>query len=230
MGFDYERNTRLAYQDDRIARAYHDLYASRTDWRSVPARVVARGELRTIEDVVRRVPHRRVLDLPVGTGKLAGLFAALGSDVVASDISANMLKLAEAEYARIGYQRVSFSINDAIDLSAFGRGQFDLVVCLRLLHRVPSALRKAMLAQFALVAPCAIVSYGIDSAFHKARRYLRAAAFGGHPRARCSCSEAQAWAEIESAFDVIDSAWVAPWLSQERVFLLRSKAPPVGME
>lgn len=174
MRFEYERNPRLAYQDKRVAQAYHDLYAASTGWRSLPARFVAHREWRAIEGFARRLPHRKILDLPAGTGKLAGLFAALDSDVVASDISESMLKLAAAEYARIGYRRVSFAVNDAIDLEAFGTSHFDLVVCLRLLHRVPAALRKTMLAQFASVAPYAIVSYGIDNAFHRARHRARA--------------------------------------------------------
>lgn len=224
MSFDYVRRTRLAYQDARVARAYHDLYASHTGWKGIPAHVVAWREQHTIGYLARQVPHRKVLDLPAGTGKLAGLFAALGSDVVASDISESMLNLAKAEYARIGYRNVAFSINDAIDLSAFGRGQFDLVVCLRLLHRVPPVLRKTMLAQLASVAPCAIVSYGIDNAFHNARRSLRVAVFGGRASARCACSMAEARAEIEHHFEIIESAWVAPMLSQELVLRLRSKS------
>lgn len=230
MGFDYVQRTRLAYQDDRVARAYHALYASGSGWRGIPARVVARHERRTIGRLARQVPHRKVLDLPAGTGKLAGLFAELGSDVVAADISESMLNLARAEYARIGYRNVAFSINDAVDLSAFGRRRFDLAVCLRLLHRVPPALRKVMLAQFASVAPCAIVSYGIDNAFHKARRSLRPVIFGGRARARCACSMAEARAEIEPHFEIVQSTWVAPMLSQELVFLLRSRASSARAE
>lgn len=223
MCFEYERNTRLAYQNDRVAKAYHDLYTSRNGWRNLPARVVARRERRTIEGLARGLPHHKVLDLPAGTGKLAGLFASLGSDVVASDISESMLKLAKAEYAKIDYPRVSFMINDAINLEAFGRRQFDLVVCLRLLHRVPPTLRKIMLAQFARVAPYTIVSYGIENALHKARRSVRAVVFGGHANARCSCSMAEARAEVESAFEIVESAWIAPMLSQELIILLKSK-------
>ena len=223
MTFDYEQQTRRAYQDDHVAHAYRALYTSRVGWRNLPAHVVARHERRTIADLAMRIPHQRILDLPAGTGKLAGLFATLGSDVVASDISDSMLKLARAEYARIGYRRVSFTISDAIDLTAFGHKQIDLVVCLRLLHRVPSALRKLMLAQFARVAPYAIVSYGIENTFHKARRCVRTSVFGGRTDARCSCSVATARAEAETDFEIVESAWIAPMLSQELIFLMKSK-------
>lgn len=224
MSFDYEISTRRAYQDDRVAKSYHDLYTSRIGWRTLPAHFVAGRERRTIECFAKGLPHRKVLDLPAGTGKLAGIFALLGSDVVASDISESMLKLAESEYARIGYRRVSFTINDATHLEAFGPGQFDLVVCLRLLHRVPPALRILILAQFALIAPYTIVSYGIENIFHNARRSLRMVVFGGRTHARCSCSMAEARAEIESTFEIVKSAWIAPMLSQELIFVLKSKA------
>lgn len=223
MRFDYERNTRLAYQDDRVAQAYRELYTSRTGWRSIPARVVARRERHTVAALARRLPHDRILDLPAGTGKLAGVFAALGAEVVASDVSASMLKLAKAEYARIGYRHVAFVIGDAANLAAFARRPFDLVVCLRLLHRVPPGLRRSMLAQFAKVAPYTIVSYGIDSAFERARSSVRKAVFGGRAHSPCSCSTAQARAEVESAFAIAARVWIAPALSQELVFLLKSK-------
>jgi 2-polyprenyl-3-methyl-5-hydroxy-6-metoxy-1,4-benzoquinol methylase len=224
MSFDYERQTRDAYQDGRVAREYHDLYAAKAGWRNLPARIVAHRERRIIEAFARRVPHRKILDLPAGTGKLAGVFAALGSDVVASDISSSMLRLAEAEYSRIGYKRASFMVNDAIDLSEFRRVQFDLAVCLRLLHRVPPALRKLMLMQFSLIAPYTIVSFGIENIFHKTRRSLRVALFGGRMSTRCFCSMANARAEIEPTFEIVEGAWIAPGLSQELIFLLKSRS------
>lgn len=222
MTFDYERRTRLAYQDVRVAKAYHELYTARTGWRNLPAHVVAHRERRAIGRLARRILHAKVLDLPAGTGKLASTFATLGSDVVASDISASMLALAEAEYTRIGYRRVSFSVNDALDLEGLRCARFDLAVCLRLMHRVPPAVRQPMLAQFASIAPYAIVSYGIENAFHKVRRALRTVAFGGHASARCACSMAEARAEVGRVFEIVGSAWVAPMFSQELVFLLKS--------
>lgn len=224
MGFDYERRTRGAYQDVRVAKAYRDLYATKNGWRNLPARVVTRRERRTVADLIGRVPHRRILDLPAGSGKLAVVLAACGSEIVAADISESMLRLARAEYARIGYRRVSFTVADAVDLDKFAHAPFDLAVCLRLLHRVPCELRRTMLAEIASVAPYAIVSYGIENSFHKARRVLRKTVFSGHTWSRCSCSMAEARTEVESSFEIVERAWIAPVLSQELIFLLRSKA------
>jgi SAM-dependent methyltransferase len=223
MNFDYERNTQKFYQNDDTAQRYHDMFMSPKGWRNLPSRVVARRERGAIETLLNQVPHQTALDLPAGTGKLAGIFAALGTRVVASDISSSMLKLAEAEYSRAGCKGASFQIEDATDLAHFRDGSFDVVVCLRLMHRVPAALRKLMLSEFARVAPCTIVSFGIENGFHKARRGVRAAVFGGSSDALCFCSVEQACAELSPGFDILRRVWIAPALSQEMVFLLRSK-------
>ncbi len=230
MNFDYERDTRKFYQDDTIAQRYHRMFAAPSGWRNLPSRLVARRERRTIESLLARVPHRTALDIPAGTGKLAETFAALGTRVVAADVSASMLKVAEAEYARIGYGRVAFRVEDAGDLSGFGDGEFEVVVCLRLMHRVPAALRRKMLDEFARVARCAIVSFGIENRFHKLRRAARAAVFGGLHGSLCFCSKQQACAELEPAFEIVDRVWIAPAISQEMVFLLKSKTASVHAE
>jgi SAM-dependent methyltransferase len=223
MNFDYERNTREFYQNDDTARRYHAMFMSPKGWRNLPSRVVARRERQAIENLLARVPHRTALDLPAGTGKLAAIFAALGTRVVASDISASMLKLAEEEYARAGCEGATFRVEDATDLTNFHDDSFDVVVCLRLMHRVPSVLRKRMLGELARVAPYTIVSFGIENGFHRARRGVRAAVFGGSRDALCFCSVAQACAELSPEFEVLSRVWIAPALSQEMVFLLRSK-------
>jgi len=228
MNFDYERDTRKFYQNDATAQLYHQMFVSPNGWRNLPSRVVARKERRAIESLLAQVPHRTALDMPAGTGKLAGTFAALGTQVVASDISASMLKVAEAEYARIGYDRVSFRVEDATDLGDFGNEEFDVVVCLRLMHRVPPSLRKTMLGELACVASHAIVSFGIENGFHAMRRSVRASVFGGLNDSLCFCSMAEAQAELEPMFEIVKHVWIAPALSQEVIFLLKPKPQPAG--
>lgn len=223
MNFEYERDTRNFYQNDATAQRYHAMFVSPNGWRNLPSRVVARRERDAIEHLLKQIPHRSALDIPAGTGKLAGTFAALETRVVASDISASMLKVAEAEYSRIAYDRVSFRVEDATDLGSFGNGEFDVVVCLRLMHRVPASLRKVMLRELARVAPHAIVSFGIENGFHRTRRAVRAAVFGGLKDSLCFCSMAEARKEMAPMFEIVERVWIAPALSQEVVFLLKSK-------
>jgi len=223
MNFDYERDTRTFYQNEATAQRYHDMFMSRSGWRNLPSRVVARRERRAVKDMLERVPHRSALDIPAGTGKLAGVFASLGTRVVASDISASMLKRAETEFSRVGHRDVSFQVADAAELGEFADAAFDVAVCLRLMHRVPSGLRVRMLKELARVAPYAIISYGIENGFHKLRRRTRAAIFGGQKDTLCFCHLSEALAELQPHFDVEAKTWIAPAVSQELIFLLRSK-------
>jgi len=224
MNFDYERDTRTFYQDEATAQRYHDMFMSRTGWRNLPSRVVAHRERLVMKSMLARVPHRSALDIPAGTGKLAGVFASLGTRVVASDISESMLRQAQSEFAKAGYGDVAFKVADAADLGEFDTSAFDVVVCLRLMHRVPSTLRARMLGEFARVAPWAIVSFGIENGFHKVRRRTRAAIFGGQKDTLCFCRISDALAELRPHFDVVAKTWIAPALSQEMIFLLRSKS------
>lgn len=226
MSFDYETETRAFYQDDATARRYHALFVAPDGWRNLPSRLVARREQRTVMELLARVPHRRAIDIPAGSGKLACVFAGLGIQVVAADVSTSMLKLAATEYARIGYDQVAFKTEDAMDLGDFRDDAFDVAVCLRLMHRVPPTLRRRMLAELARVAPYAVVSFGIANGFHRVRRGVRAAVFGGRRDSMCFCRLAAARAELEARYEIITRAWIAPTLSQEIVFLLRSKRPP----
>jgi len=223
MNFDYERDTRAFYQDEATAQRYHDMFMPRSGWRNLPSRVVAGRERRVVKGLLERVPHRSALDIPSGTGKLAGVFASLGTRVLASDISPSMLKRAEAEFSRVGHPDVNFQVADAAELGEFADAAFDVVVCLRLLHRVPSRLRTRMLAELARVAPHAIVSYGIENGYHKLRRRTRAAIFGGQKDTLCFCPVTEALAELQPHFDVVAKTWIAAAVSQELIFLLRSK-------
>jgi 2-polyprenyl-3-methyl-5-hydroxy-6-metoxy-1,4-benzoquinol methylase len=223
MNFDYERDTRTFYQNEATAQRYHDMFMSRRGWRNLPSRVVARRECLVVRDMLERVPHRSALDIPAGTGKLAGVFASLGTRVLASDISSSMLKRAEAEFSRAGHPDVTFQVADVADLGELAPAAFDVVVCLRLMHRVPAELRARMLKELACVAPSAIISYGIENGFHKLRRKTRAAIFGGQKDTLCFCTLGEALAELQPHFDVVARTWIAPALSQELIFLLRSK-------
>ena len=230
MDFDYERDTRKFYQDEATAQRYHEMFMPSGSWRNLPSRVVARRERQVMKTMLARVPHRTALDLPAGTGKLAGVFAALGTRVVASDISPSMLRHAEAEFSRAGHRDVEFRVADAADLREFENDAFDVVACLRLMHRVPSTLRARMLREFARVAPWAVVSFGIENGFHKLRRGARAAIFGGQKDALCFCSVVEASAELAPHFDIMARTWIAPALSQEMIFLLRSKSRHAGRD
>ena len=83
MNFDYERDTKDHYKRAEVATEYHAAFTSDRGWKAWRHRVVADGERDAVRRMLARVPHARVLDLPCGTGKLAPVFAGLGSSVTA---------------------------------------------------------------------------------------------------------------------------------------------------
>ena len=223
MAFDYQRQTKDHYQEPAIAGSYHAAFAGARGWRTLHSRTVAARERAMVAEFLRRVPHGRVLDLPAGTGKLAPVFAALGASVVACDISVSMLAIAREEYAAAGCRDVVVRTCDAEQITATLRERFDAAVCLRLLHRVPSDVRARILAELSAAADHVIVSMGIESGYHRARRHLRSRLVGGSADALCYEPLSAFERQLAVDFHVLAQRWILPALSQEMAFLLRPK-------
>ncbi len=151
----------------------------------------------------RRIPHDQILDLPAGTGKLAPVFAALGGAVVACDISASMLEIARREYPAAGCTNATFRVCDAEQIAGTLGQRFDVAVCLRLLHRVPSDVRDRVLAELAAVADHAIVSMGIETGYHRARRQVRGWLFGVDTDSLCYDSLRAVETQFRTHFDIL---------------------------
>lgn len=223
MTFNYDKDTKTAYQDDAVAKTYHDAFASESGFRSLRFRAVAFRERAVVKGMMGGIAHATVIDIPAGTGKLANVLAGLNADIVACDISPNMLSIAKDVYDRIGYRKVRFQVCDAARLAEADVGSVDAVVCLRLMHRVPSDVRKNILAQFALVAGHVVVSYGIESLFHRYRRRLRSLIFGGGTDSLSYENINHVRNELEKNFVILEEKNIIPFLSQERIFLLRAR-------
>ena len=175
---EYERLTLLRYQDRAVARHYHSEYTGPWTLTTLPARVVAMRERRIIDQAMSNgfdhaaPPVRKVLDLPCGAGKLAVVFARHPFSVIAADISHEMMALAEGEYRKApGF--TGFVRADAA-ATGFEDAQFDAVVCLRLLHRVPDAVRAAILVELSRICRRYVVlSAGLTGPLQELRRALR---------------------------------------------------------
>lgn len=224
MSFEYDSDTRQHYKNDEIAEAYHAAFAGGRGRTRLAHRVVAHRERVGVLGLLSKVPHARVLDVPCGTGKLAPVFASLGCRVVAGDVSPNMIAIAQAEYARAGLGDTTFEVIDITRLAEASLGQFDVAVCLRLLHRVPPDVKTEALRELAKCAKFAVVSFAIETGFHKIRRAVRGAVLGGDTSSLCFEPLALVRDRVATDFDIVEERWVFRGVSQEILYLLRSRA------
>ncbi len=173
---EYDLLTRQHYQDAAVAQKYHAEFTGPWSLRTLPSRLIARRERRLIDRAIEFArAHgavREVLDLPCGSGKLATIFAHHPFRVTAADISREMMEFAETEYRNVaGF--AGFVQADATATN-FPDAEFDAVVCLRLLHRVPDSVRQTIFQELSRVSgKYVIFSVGVTDAVQDIRRSLR---------------------------------------------------------
>ena len=101
----------------------------------------SKGEsLDRMVEVVNPQPPWRVLDIATGGGHTALAFAPRVREVVATDITREMLHAAERFIRGKGVANVSFAEADACDLP-FGPREFDLVTCRVAPHHFPDCAK-----------------------------------------------------------------------------------------
>lgn len=92
-------------------------------------------------------PGTKVLDVPVGTGRMLKFFEKSGFDVTGVDSSEDMLALA----GKLKVKNVILKQGDATKLE-FKDKSFDAVLCLRLLHLVPEKEMQKIMKELTRVA------------------------------------------------------------------------------
>lgn len=216
---DYETETRHAYQDAVRASAYKEQHQG-TGFRW--ARLTSHRELRSVRRGIRRFGVRdgdRVLDAPCGTGVAGRVLSASGALVFPSDISAEMMSLAAAEYepGRV----VGFTRSDLAALP-FADNSFAGAVVLGLMHRLPPMLKRECLLEVARVTTrFAIVSFTVDTTAQRIKRTLLRAVRPNHRFAPEPMSPGAIQRLCDAAgFRVVRAEVVVPLLSGEVVFWL----------
>lgn len=112
----------------------------RTRYRNLDQRVVAwreRGVLSRLLDGAAR-PGDRVLDVPSGYGRLTGMLAGEGREVVSADVEPAMLRSAR----RKATAATAHCCADVRSLP-FREAAFDGVLCVRLVQHLPEASARA---------------------------------------------------------------------------------------
>lgn len=224
MAFDYEAQTKKAYTTTQSAHEYQRSYSDSLRWTNLRFHFIARREREVARSLLRRITPKTVLDIPCGAGKMATVFREIRCKVVGADISPEMLPLAQRSYDDAGIESVSMVRSDAEDIAeCLGTNVVDAVFCLRLMHRVPRDIRTGILRQFSQIARFTIVSFGVDSPYLRMRKRLRNMAFGGGIQELCLASLGSLKEEVQVNFRIVETRWVARFLSEEIMFLLEAK-------
>jgi SAM-dependent methyltransferase len=120
----------IPYDPEYVA-GFYDEYGER-EWERFDARPMDRVGL----EVHRRFVHEfvragdRVLEAGAGPGRFTLELAEIGATVVVGDISPRQLELHRAKTASVEVSVEDRVLLDVVDLSQFGDGEFDAVVCI----------------------------------------------------------------------------------------------------
>ncbi|WP_214477168.1 class I SAM-dependent methyltransferase [Mesorhizobium sp. dw_380] len=217
----YEGGTKHRYQNPSFASRYLDGYAGRLKLSTFASYVIARREQKCIAKAIERCSPlpAQVLDVPCGTGKLAEVLGRHGCQVLAADISLEMMALAKTAYeSQSGFQ--GFIRCDVTQLP-FGDESFDTVICLRLIHLIPPHLRRDIINELARVASRRlIVSYGLATRFQKIRLSLRKMITGRMSALHPVKFNVARQDFAEAGLKLVGSFSVLPLLSCEQLFVL----------
>lgn len=140
-----------------LFRNYSRRGAKRYEARRQSVRWAAESAI--FNEIYRRINPRKVLDLPVGTGRFFATYLGNSAEVVGIDISSNMLEEAAAKVPRGG--RIKLRRADVLSLgqtSDLGAG-YDLIVCMRFVYWLRPHELAIMLQEFnATGAPLLVAS------------------------------------------------------------------------
>jgi len=95
------------------------------------------SDLQRMVELAAPRPTDCLLDIATGGGHVARVFAPLVADVVASDLTPEILAHAERSFAELGLTNVSMAVADAEELP-FGHASFDIVTCRIAPHHFPN--------------------------------------------------------------------------------------------
>jgi ubiquinone/menaquinone biosynthesis C-methylase UbiE len=220
--FKYREQTQEFYKDVEVARRYDDLFRkSGNGLRGWCARRVAEAERAKIAGFLSQrnalMQIHRILDIPCGTGKLADIVGQYGDEVVCGDISPEMMDLAKLQYSQ-ARPDAQFVEADAAHLS-YEDGYFDMVVCLRLLHRVPQDVRILILKELARVSSRDVIfSVAIVDVWQQLRLNIRKLLIRSTPIPCASTKQEVKQAINAAGLRVVSGERVLGVLSAEWVF------------
>lgn len=206
---------KVKYDRPLIAESYHQ-----HRYGHLHGRLNLRFMKRALGRALVKVPvNCRVLDVPCGTGQYSRFLSALGFQVVAADISPEMLRLARGPESAVSGLGPEFRVEDIFHLSE-GTRSFGAAVCIRFFNLVDRPERISALRELARVAEVVIVSYNQQYSLKHFSRLLRSMV-GLRTPPRRKLRRAEVESEIRDAgLQVQEWIYVAPLLSEVRLAVL----------
>lgn len=177
--------------DAQQAATYDSARESEAHWHA---------EAAFIASYLARAGATRLIDVPVGTGRLLSAYEAAKA-IYGVDISSDMLNIASARVARERLSNVSLCRGSIFALP-FEEGAFDVAVCCRLMHLLPSHLLAGALKELRRVTSGEVIlqvyirgslkQRGVEWLLRLPGRVLR--------RLRGTNSPAYPWSHIQAFF------------------------------
>ncbi len=134
------------YQEEDVAAAYDSVR-----FRGITGMLVNWLEQRLLMKAIEGArPGGRILDLPIGTARMARRLASAGYRTVGADVSLPMLRIARDLAANAGVE--SPLVRGDGEALPFAENTFQAAICFRLMSHLPTEARMAILREMGRVA------------------------------------------------------------------------------
>lgn len=214
----YETDTKNAYRNETKANAYKNQYIQGFKW----ARFTMWKQKLIVKDFLNLcnfTEQDKILDAPCGAGYIGDLLSNLDAQIVASDISMEMMVLAENEYKEVNFQ--GFLQSDITSMP-IENDQFKCSIILALMHRLPNEIRKEVLTEIIrITSKYVIVSYSIESIAQKLKQKVLSIFHRSYLAAPSSIGMDEILSEFEGfGLKITKQKRIIKFLSAKVVFLL----------
>lgn len=158
----YIDETRNRYRDPSVASTYKAGYEGKLSLDVLRNKFVAFFERSAVKRALTNCSNvNTVLDVPCGTGKLTSILNDLEKFYVGADVSFEMMQ-------EIDDKRNACLVQADGTMLPFKDGSYDVVISLRLIHRLPADVKKAFIRELSRTSKKYLIfSFPKDSVFYK---------------------------------------------------------------
>lgn len=162
-----------------------------------------------------------VMDIPTGTGRITELLIGRAQNILAADISEEMMRVAKEKFQG---DNISFACIDAENMK-LESNSFDCITCIRLMGHVPPKSRTKMLSEMARVSRnWVLVTFYFSNVISDTKRALRRKLTGNTAPWWATTPEAILKEIDDAGLEVIETYAVLPIISEAVTYLMKVKS------